>query len=159
MSATVDIASHRILPGFEFLDRLNIEESIRQVFSTPVDAWDSRQWITAAILLFLGMWCCGCMSQNRRSRRGYGGGGYYPNQQQPGLMTGSGYGAANSSGGGASSCLRNAVMCACCYELCCRDCQDIAPFLPGTMMSAKPAPETDYTLQRIEDREDGVAIV
>lgn len=145
---------HRFLPAGSFEGILDaIEERVRQVFQTPVAAWDSPEWFTAAVMLFVGLWCCGCICQQRRRPyygRGYGGNGYYPNQQ-PGLMTGGGGGGA---GGG--NCLRNVVMCACCYELCCRDCQDLQSILPAGML--QKLPNEDYAIHNDDKMERGGAV-
>jgi len=81
-----------------------LDTSIQDVLSTPMNEWETRQWITALILVFVVFWCCGCVGNRRRRGRGGGGGG---------------------------NCLANLLCCACCFELCCRDCQDLQPFLGG----------------------------
>ena len=111
--------NQRRLPGF--FEDLHIQESVQEVFSTPMNEWDARQWITALILLFLILWCGGCVCQNRRRYYGFGGGG----------------------GGG---CLQNVIMCACCYELCCRDCQDLQPFFGAKLPAEDGVSSPEYEL-------------
>ena len=119
--ATAQDEHHRRLPGF---DGHQIEENVREVFNTPIDAWERQQWVTAFILMLLVMWCCGCCRQGRR--RAYYG---------------------RTGGGGGGSCLQNVLCCACFYELCCRDCQDLAPFF-----SPKPA-AIDLEAEEVGDYE------
>jgi len=111
----------------------NVREMLSNLFSTAPEAWTTGQWILAAVLLFLALWCCGCCSGGRRYyRRGY--------HNQRGYSSG-GY---RSSHGGCCGCLQDLLMCFCCYELCCADCQDVPccnldpAYTGGVMASSFP---------------------
>lgn len=123
---------HRRLPGF--FEGLNVEESFNRLFSTPIRQWEAGQWLLAALMVFTILYCCGCIAGNRRYRRqgygsGYGGSGYgngYGNGYGGGY--GNGYGSGKSGGSGFCSCLRNILLCFCCYELFCGDCAHVPCF-------------------------------
>ena len=79
--------------------------------SRPME-WTGMQWLCLVVLLMVlstlfscicGA-CCGCC----RPRYGYGG-GYY--------------GGRGRGGGG--GCCSDILWCFCCFEWCCRDCQDV----------------------------------
>mmetsp|Transcript_60485 Transcript_60485/g.148401 ORF Transcript_60485/g.148401 Transcript_60485/m.148401 type:complete len:138 (-) Transcript_60485:238-651(-) len=62
----------------------SIGESINQLFTTPMNAWEWQQWLLAVLLLSLFLWCCGCMTfrccscwRGRRRRQRGGDEGYY----------------------------------------------------------------------------------
>jgi hypothetical protein len=114
-------ATHRQLPGY--FEDLNIQESFDQLFSTPIGQWEARQWMLAALVAFTVLYCCGCIAGNRRYRRQ----GYYPGYGSG--YGGGGYGGGRSSGGtGFCGCLRNILLCFCCYELFCGDCAHVPCF-------------------------------
>lgn len=95
----------RKLPGIE----IDISQSLKRLFATAPEAWTTGQWIFAALILLVALWCCGCLACGRRYHRG--GYNYYRR--------------SSSGGGGLCACLQNLLMCFCCYELCCRNCQDV----------------------------------
>ena len=81
--------------------------------SRPME-WTGMQWLCLVVLLMVlstlfscicGA-CCGCC---RPRRYGYSGGGYY--------------GGRGRGGGG--GCCSDIFWCFCCFEWCCRDCQDV----------------------------------
>jgi hypothetical protein len=113
-------SQHRRLA--RMFENINIRESLNRLFETPISEWEIGQWILAAFLLTLILWCCGCIcGGNQRRRRSYyrsSGGGY-------------GGGRSSGGGGGACSCVQDVLLCVCCYELCCRDCQDVPCFNGG----------------------------
>jgi len=142
-AATTGLSSgHRRLPGF--FENLRLGESLGSLFSTPMDAWDSGQWIVAFILLFGALWCCGCLAGNRRRYRGYGGG--YPNAYGPGYGAGGGY-YPRSGGSGGGTCLRNVLLCVCCYEFCCADCQHVKQLMDAASNRIAP-PEEEGVYRR-----------
>ena len=128
----------RRLPGF--FENLDLGGRFDSLVSTPIENWEASQWLFAAIMFLLIVWCCGCLgcARRRQARRygapgygyggapgpygagGYGLGGYGHGQQQP--MTGKG------AGSGFCGCLRGLLLCFCCYELCCADCNDVPCF-------------------------------
>jgi hypothetical protein len=96
----------RKLPGYDDVD---ISESIHRLFSTAPEAWTAGQWILALVIILLTLWCCGCCLAGGRQQYRGGGYNYYSRQ----------------SNGGMCGCLQNVLACVCCYEWCCRDCQDV----------------------------------
>ena len=101
----------------------NVQESFDELFSTAPREWTAYQWFLFLLILFLALWCCGCLNGGRRYyRSGYygggnygGGGGYYPYRyRNPSCCS--------SCCGG---CLQDILLCFCCYELCCADCQHV----------------------------------
>jgi len=105
--------THRQLPNeFRFMDQF--QESLNQVFSTAPQDWTMGQWFLALLMIFGVLWCCGCLQGGRR---------YYYRQGPYGGYPGGYYGRTSS--GGCCGCLQNILMCFCCYELCCADCQHV----------------------------------
>jgi hypothetical protein len=60
------IISQRKL-AFEFLD-FNVGDSLDRLFSTPISEWTWGQWLLGCILLFLVLWCCGCVASGTQRR-------------------------------------------------------------------------------------------
>lgn len=129
---------HRRLAGM--FENINIRESLDRLVETPIGEWEVGQWILAAFILLLVLWCCGCLAGNRRRRRsyyrgdpsnygrGYGDGRYNGGGRSSAYsLTDQGVGTT-SGGRGACSCIENVLLCSFCYELCCRDCQDVPCF-------------------------------
>ena len=90
----------------------DFEDVISSLADTTPMEWTGMQWFCLIILLsalstifscICGA-CCGCC----RPRYGYG--------------YGYGYGRRESGGGG---CCSDIFWCLCCFEWCCRDCQDV----------------------------------
>lgn len=121
----------RLPAGFDF-DFNSIGEALNGLATTPPNGWRAEQWGLFAFLVLVALYCCGCCACNRRrQRQGYGQG--YPGQYGPGGYGQGGYGGGyggggGKSGGGIMSCLRNVLMCFCCYELCCADCAHVPCF-------------------------------
>ena len=86
------------------------------LFDTPIDQWTGWQWLLVLVLLFILSFLCRCLSCAccQRSPYGYYPGGYYGGRRYYG-------------GGGNGSCCScsDIFWCLCCFEWCCRDCQDV----------------------------------
>ncbi|CAB9511210.1 expressed unknown protein [Seminavis robusta] len=126
MSGSMSHHSHqerRHLQVDRFID--GVADSIAGVFRTPVAAWDLGQWFVALTLVVLTLSCCGC--GRRRIRRRY----YYGrSSNQPGVIANGGnysrYEDTTATRGGRdTSFLHRLLLCVCCFEWCCRDCQDV----------------------------------
>jgi len=100
---------HRRLGGHNDFHDMDIIEFVSTLADTPMDEWSGIQFVVFfALLLLLGSLalccCCSCLC------RGMGGG-------------------RCCRGGG--SCCQDILMCFCCYEICCRDGQDLDACCPG----------------------------
>jgi hypothetical protein len=140
------------MPVDEYIERG--KKALQGLIETPIANWENSQWLLAAFLALLLMWCCGCICQGRRRHRRYyrgapvaggDGGNYYNGGGQAGAggwfggpnMGGIGQQQRSSAGGGICGCLRNIVLAACCFEFCCRDCQDVNQAIMGNEYSLK----------------------
>ncbi|KAI2494269.1 hypothetical protein MHU86_20246 [Fragilaria crotonensis] len=135
---TAQYEMERRLPGF--FENLDLGGWFDALVSTPIEDWEASQWMFAAVLLLLVVWCCGCIGCARRRQArpygypGYGGYGGYGGAAGPyggGGYGPGGYGQQQPMSGrssGACGCLRNLLLCFCCYELCCADCKDVPCF-------------------------------
>lgn len=113
---------HRELSATDYLDfDVNVGESLDHLFSTPMNEWTIGQWLFAVVLLCLILWCCGCLACQGGGGRRYYRHSYYNNYRNN---------RGGGGGGGCCDCLRNLLLCFCCYELCCDDGQNL-PFLSG----------------------------
>jgi hypothetical protein len=115
----------RNLPQNDYLPDWNIGEAFDKLVSTPPQDWEAGQWILAAVLLMLALWCCGfCCCACRRRRRYHEQPYYYGAPYPP-------YGYPRGGRRGTDSCcgcLRSILLCFCCYEYFCADCQDVPCF-------------------------------
>ena len=104
-------SSSRTLQDFE--GRLNdFEDVISSLADTSPTEWTGMQWLCLIILLLVvsTLFSCICGACCRPMRPGYG------------------YGYGGRYGGGSgrgSGCLSDIFWCFCCFEWCCRDCQDV----------------------------------
>jgi hypothetical protein len=133
--------SHRYLPGASW-GEFDIRKKWNELVSTPIRNWDWSEWLFLFILVFLMTWCCGICVRRRIRRQPitpstnmpFGGGmtspyhGYnnYNNNNHTNYHHNSG--SMFSSGQQCCNCLRSAMMCFLCYELCCADCHDVPCF-------------------------------
>ena len=89
----------------------DFEDVISSLADTSPMEWTGMQWLCLIILLMVvsTIFSCICGACCRRPRYGYG--------------YGDGYGGGRRGGGG--GCLSDIFWCFCCFEWCCRDCQDV----------------------------------
>jgi hypothetical protein len=142
------------MPIDEYIERG--KQALQRLIETPIANWETSQWLLAAFLALLLLWCCGCISQGRRRYRGRyynrgvpGGEGNYYNAGGGPAGTGGGAGGGpwlggsymgqqqRGAGGGICGCVRQIVLAACCFEFCCRDCQDVNQAILGKEYSLK----------------------
>lgn len=94
------------------------DDYLSDLIDTPMDKWTSTQWGIFGVFLFfiLAVMCCCCCvcvlptifaMCCGHSGGYYNGNGYY------------GGGSPYYGGGGGSSCLKDLLLCFCCYEMCC----------------------------------------
>lgn len=102
----------------------DIGRAMASLFDTPIDAWTGAQWLCLVVLLIavsilFRCLCGGCCRRSYPRTPYYGPGGYYGGGYP---QQGGGYYGNNSRG---SCCgLSDVFWCLCCFEWCCRDCQD-----------------------------------
>lgn len=107
------------------------DNSISNLFNTPISQWSLEQAALFIVLLALIMLLCGCMVLPSLCCCCPGGGGYYGGgQPYYGGGYGYGYGPQYYSRGGGGSCcdcLCEMLMCWWCFTLCCDNPDMMAP--------------------------------